>query len=204
MRRRGLAGPSPCDRQRGDSAGGGQRYAVSVAGEREDLVAHEIVSLQPNLYGFAWSLTGDAEEAADLAQEATARALGARHSFTPGTNLKAWLFRILRNLHLNRGRSERLHLKALSIEQVSDQAASTAAASKPLEHEVLVRAELSAVLRAFRDLPEVLRIPLYLTAVEGMRYAEVARQLGIPIGTVMSRVYRARRRLLARLAENWE
>ncbi len=177
---------------------------MSVAGERDDLVADEIVGLQPNLYGFARSLTGDAEEAADLAQEATTRALGARRSFTPGTNLKAWLFRILRNAHLNRRRSARLHPQPLSIDQASVHLASTAAALRPVEHEVLVRAEVSAVLSAFRDLPETLRVPLYLTAVEEMSYAEVARQLKIPIGTVMSRVHRARRRLLARLAEDWQ
>jgi RNA polymerase sigma-70 factor (ECF subfamily) len=177
---------------------------MSVAGERDDLVADEIADLQPNLRRFARSLTGDAEEAADLTQEATVRALGARGSFTPGTNLKAWLFRILRNVHLNRGRYARLHTTPLSIDHASVPLASTAAALRPLEHEVLVRAELSAVVRAFRDLPESLRVPLYLTAVEGMSYAEVARRLEVPIGTVMSRVHRARHRLLARLAEQWE
>jgi RNA polymerase sigma-70 factor (ECF subfamily) len=176
------------------------RWDVSVAGERDDLITNGIVGLQPNLYRFARSLTRDAEEAADLAQEATARALRARRSFTPGTNLKAWLFRIVRNVHLNRVRNagvDRLHLNI-------DEAPADVAGPRTLEHEVLVRAEVAAVARALRNLPEALRIPLYLTAVEGMSYADVARRLEVPIGTVMSRIYRARRRLLVELAEGWE
>ncbi len=71
-----------------------------VASAGDDVVADEIVDLQPRLYRFARSVTGDAEEASDLARETTARALGALRSFTPGTNLRAWLFRILRNAYL--------------------------------------------------------------------------------------------------------
>jgi RNA polymerase sigma-70 factor (ECF subfamily) len=170
-----------------------------MAGERDDLITNGIVGLQPNLYRFARSLTRDAEEAADLAQEATARALRARRSFTPGTNLKAWLFRIVRNVHLNRARDA--HPDRLPV--MLAEAPVDVLAPRTLEHEVLIRAEVAAVAHAFQNLPEALRIPLYLTAVEGMSYADVARKLQIPIGTVMSRVHRARRRLLASLAEEW-
>jgi len=170
-----------------------------VAGMGDDVVAGEIVDLQPRLHRFARSLTRDREEAADLAQETTVRALGALRSFTPGTNLRAWLFRILCNVYLNQRRVARRH-----------PAPATLAVSLPdptgnglhsVEHYVLVRAELRAVLEAFRQLPERYATPLYLTAVEEKSYAEVASELEVPIGTVMSRIYRARQMLLARVAE---
>jgi RNA polymerase sigma-70 factor (ECF subfamily) len=175
--------------------------AVGVAGAGDEVVADEIVDLQPGLYRFARSLTRDPDEASDLAQEATARALGALRSFTPGTNLRAWLFRILRNTYLNRLRAARLHPAPVPLEAAPDNSGPADGRRAPVEHDVLVRAELRAVLDAFRGLPERYATPLYLTAVEERSYAEVARELGIPIGTVMSRIYRARQLLLSRLAE---
>jgi len=161
-------------------------------------VADEIVDLQPRLYRFARSLTRDAEEASDLAQEATARALGARRSFRPGTNLRAWLFRILRNTYLNERRTARLHGGPTPVSPSPASIGRTEHQS--VEHDVLVRAELRAVLEAFRRLPQRYATPLYLAAVEQKSYAEVASELGVPVGTVMSRIYRARQMLLAALA----
>ena len=174
-----------------------------VAGMGDNVVAGEIVDLQPRLHRFARSLTRDPEEAADLAQETTVRALGALRSFTPGTNLRAWLFRILCNVYLNRRRVARRHpapaTPAVSLPGLDP----TGNGLHSVEHHVLVRAELRAVLEAFRQLPERYATPLYLTAVEEKSYAEVASELEVPIGTVMSRIYRARQMLLARLAEGW-
>ena len=168
----------------------------SVGDSGDEGVAGEIVDLQPRLLGFARSLTRDPEEAADLAQETTARALGALRSFSPGTNLRAWLFRILRNTYLNQRRAARRRPSG----PLDDLEAATGDVPT-VEHDVLVRAELRVVLEAFRGLPERYARPLYLTAVEERSYAEVARELGIPIGTVMSRIHRARQLLLSRLAE---
>ncbi len=165
-------------------------------------MADEIADLQPRLYRFARSLTRDPEEASDLAQETTARALGALRSFTPGTNLRAWLFRILRNSYLNRRRAARLHPQLAPLELSPTDLQPAAGGLRPVEHDVLVRAELQDVLAAFRCLPERYARPLYLTAVEERSYAEVARELGIPIGTVMSRIHRARQMLLACLTED--
>jgi RNA polymerase sigma-70 factor (ECF subfamily) len=168
-----------------------------VAGTGDEAVADEIVELQPRLHRFARSLTQDPEEAADLAQETTARALGAVRSFRPGTNLRAWLFRILCNTYLNQRRAARRRPVAGPLDDLE-----AAAGDAPtVEQDVLVRAELRDVLEAFRGLPERYATPLYLTAVEERSYAEVARELGIPIGTVMSRIHRARQLLLSRLAE---
>ncbi len=162
-------------------------------------LADQIAAMRPRLYHFACSLTREPEEAADLAQETVVRALGATGSFTPGTNLKAWLFRILRNLYLNRRRDARgwpadIFLAELPVELAAE------GGPRPVEREALARADLAAVLEAFRSLPPIFALPLHLTAVEQLSYAETAAVLGIPIGTVMSRVHRGRRLLLARLA----
>ena len=162
-------------------------------------LADQIAAMRPRLYHFACSLTGDPEEAADLAQETVMRALGATGSFTPGTNLKAWLFRIQRNLYLNRRRQTRGGLAEISLAELPVELPSTGG-PRPVEREALARADLTAVLEAFRSLPPIFALPLHLTAVEELTYAETATVLGIPIGTVMSRVYRGRRLLLARLA----
>ncbi len=125
---------------------------MATAGD--DVLAGEIVDLQPRLYRFARSLTSDPEEASDLAQEATARALRARLSFAPGTNLRAWLFRILRNTYLNQRRIERRHAAPNPVVLSVPDLEWTGSGLRSVEHDVLVRAELRAVLEAFRRLPE--------------------------------------------------
>ncbi len=101
---------------------------------------------------------------------------------------------------LNQRRAVRLHPDAAALSPPDLEPA--AGGLRPVEHEVLVRAELRAVLAAFRSLPDRYATPLYLTAVGGKSYAEVARELGVPIGTVMSRIHRARQIILTRLAED--
>ncbi len=168
--------------------------------EAEDPLADQIAALQPRLLRFAISLTRDREEAADVAQEAIARALASAYRFTPGTNLKAWLFRILRNVHLNR-RRDLASRGAVSIEELPVELVRMNDDSRPVEREVLLQAHLKAVMDAFRSLPPLFALPLYLTSVEELTYAETARILDVPIGTVMSRVYRGRRLLAGRLAD---
>jgi RNA polymerase sigma-70 factor (ECF subfamily) len=159
-----------------------------------------VAALRPRLVAFAYSLTRDREEAADLAQETMARALGAAWRFTPGTNLKAWLFRILRNLHLNRARQAARMPAAMSVEELPVELAAAGRALRSAEHEAALKADLAEVVAALRSLPAAFAIPLQLTAIEELSYAETAEVLGIPVGTVMSRVHRGRRLLLARLA----
>ncbi len=112
--------------------------------------------------------------------------------------LRAWLFRILHNAYLNQRRAARLHPDPAALSPADLEPA--AGGLRPVEHEVLVRAELRAVLAAFRSLPERYATPLYLAAVAGQSCAEVARELGVPIGTVMSLIHRARQMVLTRLA----
>ena len=165
----------------------------------EDLPA-QIVRLRVRLVRFAWSLTRDSEAAEDLAQETIARALGSQWRFQPGTNLKAWLFRILRNVHLNALRAAGTHPPVVSIEELVAEPADAEEGPNPVEARVVERADLRRTAEIYRTLPPAFAIPLYLTAVEGLSYAETAAILDVPIGTVMSRVYRARRLLISRLA----
>lgn len=164
-------------------------------------VASEIAVFTPRLRAFALSLGNDEAEADDLAQETCLRALGARDRFVPGTNLKAWLFTILRNLHLNRRRDLGARPRVVALEELGtehpwDRSMASA------EQAALARSHVADVARVFRGMPPQLAVPLHLAAIEDMSYAEVATILDIPVGTVMSRIYRARRLLLSRLAEH--
>jgi RNA polymerase sigma-70 factor (ECF subfamily) len=169
--------------------------------EEEANLAAEIVRLRPRLLRFAWSLTRDREAAEDLVQETIARALASQWRFQPGTNLKAWLFRILRNIHLNVLRAAGTHPTLVSIEELVVEPASPYEQNpNPVEARVIERAELRRIADVYRTLPPTFAVPLFLTAVEELSYAEAASILTIPVGTVMSRVYRARRLLMSRLA----
>lgn len=180
----------------------GEAGVVSERSPQEagDLAA-QIVELQPRLLRFARSLTRDFQVAEDLAQETVARALASQWRFQPGTNLKAWLFRILRNVYLNVIRSAKSQPALVSIEELVPEPFGVQPHGwNPVEAEVIERADLRRVADAYRSLPTTFAVPLYLTAVEELTYAETASILDIPVGTVMSRVYRARRLLMSRLA----
>ena len=175
--------------------------AVNKTNPQEDAdIATQIVQLRVRLVRFAWSLTRDSQAAEDLAQETIARALGSQWRFQPGTNLKAWLFRILRNIHLNALRAAGSHPALISIEELVTEPPGQDEGSNPVEARVIERADLRLVAEIYRTLPAAFAIPLHLTAVEGLSYAEAASILDLPIGTLMSRVYRARRLLMTRLA----
>jgi RNA polymerase sigma-70 factor (ECF subfamily) len=169
--------------------------------DEESNLEAQIVELRPRLVRFAYSLTRDREAAEDLAQEAIARALTSQWRFQPGTNLKAWLFRILRSVHLNVVRAAGTHPPLVSIEElVGEPIALHDLGNNPVEARVIERADLRRIADIYRTLPSAFAIPLFLTAVEELSYAEAAAILDVPVGTVMSRVYRGRRLLLSRLA----
>ena len=168
--------------------------------EAQGDLAAQIVALRPRLVRFAWSLTHDREAAEDLAQETMVRALASQWRFQPGTNLKAWLFRILRNCHLNIVRAAGTQPTLVSIEEYVGESLAHGAYADPVEAQVIERADLRRIVEVFRTLPPAFALPLFLSKVEQLSYAEVASVLDIPVGTVMSRVYRARRLLMSRLA----
>src|SRR5215469_5199697 len=156
------------------------------------------------LYTAALRMTRNASDAEDLVQETLAKAYVAFHQFTPGTNLRAWLHKILANTFVNSYRKTKRE-PALAVDpdmpdgwqQGNDAFAPLA---RSAEAEALDRLGDSEVLRALRDLPSDFRTAVYLADIEGYPYREVAAMMGTPIGTVMSRLHRGRDRLRRALA----
>jgi RNA polymerase sigma-70 factor (ECF subfamily) len=145
----------------------------------------------PRLRRFARFMARDADYADDLVQECLTRAIANIGSWQPGTNLRAWLFVILKNVFRNdkrRGKHETAHMHRLENEAVSS--------TPPLQHTHLV---LSDIQKAFFDLSDDHREVLMLVAVEGLRYEEAASILDISVGTVKSRLSRARAALRLRV-----
>ena len=141
------------------------------------------------LYNFAHWLAGNRDEAEDLVQETYVKALKGFGSFTPGTNFRAWMYRILRNTFL----TSRTGLKAtVSLDDEENPVTQPAADDDP-ESLLLARADQEEIRRALEQLPVAHREIILLCDVEEMSYKEIAELAGIPIGTVMSRLSRARR-----------
>lgn len=161
----------------------------------EDVKA-ELVALIPRLRRFAWSLTGSRDEGDDLVQASLLKALGALGQYEPGTRLDAWAFRIVRTGWLDRARFRARR------PTVSDPEALEALSDGGLgERRAEGRLTLARVREAMAALPPEQREALSLVAIEGLSYRETAETLGVPIGTVMSRIGRARARLSAMIEE---
>lgn len=150
-----------------------------------------LVAFLPNMRRFTISLTGSADVADDLVQAACERALAHQDSFDPQTRFDAWIFRILRNLWIDQIRRNRTAGPKEDIEDHSDSGALT---SLP---DAMPRLELRQVGAAIGQLSDDQREVLLLVCVEDLSYRDTAEVLGIPIGTVMSRLARARRNLAA-------
>jgi len=152
------------------------------------------------LYNFAHWLTHDAPEAEDLVQETYVKALRGFSGFQLGTNFRAWMFRILRNTFL----TSRTGLKsaAMSDEEFDFEQIPTAVPNP--ESVLIARSNRELVRQALTDLPLLYREILLLCEVEEMSYEEIAQVLAVPVGTVMSRLYRARKALRALLAETFK
>ena len=156
------------------------------------------------LYGTALRLTRDPSEAQDLVQDTLVRAYRFQHSFEPGTNLKAWLLRILTNTFINHYRRSARERRVLDHEEgspVGDGVMSRSAMrglvdSVSVAQEGLLREEIAAALD---ELPEDYRVMIVLADVEELSYKEIADAVGVPIGTVMSRLHRARKLMQKRL-----
>jgi len=147
-----------------------------------------------SLYGLALRLTRRAADAEDLVQDTYLKAFRAAHQFEPGTNLKAWLFTILHNTFRNNRRHDGRNPVDVDSEAV-ERAANDGAADQSPE-QILSRQTLDADLQAALDaLPDSFRQAVWLRDVEELSYAEIARVLDVPVGTVMSRISRGRRAL---------
>ena len=144
------------------------------------------------LYNFARWLSGDADEARDLVQETFAKALKGLGTFKEGTNFRAWMFRILRNTFL----TSRSGLERRSTEQEDEEGFQEAVSSEDTpERAAIRRADVELVRKAIAELPAAFQEVLLLADIEEMKYQEVAETLDIPIGTVMSRLARARKQV---------
>jgi RNA polymerase sigma-70 factor (ECF subfamily) len=170
--------------------------------------ADQAMEYMPALYTAALRMTRNSAEAEDLVQETYLKAYRAFGSFEQGTNLKAWLYKILTNTFINAYRSRRRRPEQTEIEDVEDLylyrrlgGLEAATAGRSAEEEVLDHFTDSAVKEALESLPESFRMTVLLADVEGFSYREIADIMEIPIGTVMSRLHRGRRALQKALLE---
>jgi RNA polymerase sigma-70 factor (ECF subfamily) len=179
--------------------------ARRIAEEARDRVRfeEEMLELSDQVYRVARRLVSTREEAEDLVQEAYARAFRSWRSFTPGTNLRAWLFRILTNLNIDRGRREQRAPDTQPMEEgdyyLYNRLEETGAGGD--EERVVERLSQGTVVDALASVPHGFRDVVVLVDIGDFSYQDAAQILDIPIGTVMSRLHRGRRILKSALAE---
>ena len=164
----------------------------------------EALELADQVYQVARRLVGSRDEADDLMQETYARAFRSWRSYTPGTNLRAWLLRILTNLNIDRARSRQRRPQTEPLEEGDYflyNRLAEATGDSPDEERVLSRLSQNHVVSALSELPHDFRDVVVLVDIGGFAYAEAAQILDIPVGTVMSRLHRGRRILKRQLAE---
>jgi RNA polymerase sigma-70 factor (ECF subfamily) len=168
----------------------------------------DALEFAPQLYAAALRMTHNEADAADLVQETYLRGYRGYANFTAGTNLRAWLFRILTNTYINLYRARQRRPQETDLADVEDLylyrrigAIESAAASRSAEDQLFDLIADEDVKQALDDLPESFRLPVLLADVQGFSYKEIAEMLDIPIGTVMSRLHRGRKAMQKSLYE---
>jgi RNA polymerase sigma-70 factor (ECF subfamily) len=155
----------------------------------------DLLHFLDGLYGYAMAITRNPTDAEDLVQETYLRAIPRMRSLRPQSNLKSWLFTILRNIHLNQLRKQRVAPKVLEIDADENTANLVAETSKDPLARYVSKAERDSVQEAIQQLPSMFRQIVVLREYEDLSYQEIAGILDCPVGTVMSRLARARSKL---------
>lgn len=170
--------------------------------------AEQAMPLMDGLYSAALRMTRNPADAEDLVQETYLKAYRAFHTFQEGTNLKAWLYRILTNTYINTYRSKKRRPDETDLDEVEDLylyrrlgGLEGATAGRSAEEELFDSLTSEEVKEALEALPEQFRMAVLLADVEGFAYKEIAQILDIPIGTVMSRLHRGRKAMQKQLYE---
>ncbi len=178
-----------------------------IAADARDRVRfeEEALGLADQVYRVARRLVGSREEAEDLVQETYARAFRSWRSFTPGTNMRAWLLRILTNLNLDRGRRVQRTPDMQPLEEgdyfLANKVAESSGEQALEEERVVERLSQDSIVHALSALPHDFRDVVVLVDIGDFSYADAAQILDVPIGTVMSRLHRGRRLLKQELAQ---